>query len=525
MSHISVNTENGVSITVTPQAPTPVLVRRPGVQGIQGIQGIAATIAVGSVSTVDYSDPAAVANSGTPQNAVFDFFIPRGVPGVVQSIGAGSNVSVDSSDPANPVISATGTVTSVDVDVPTGFDVSGGPVTSSGTITITYATGYQGYTSSEASKLSGIEAGAEVNVKADWNAVSGDAEILNKPALGTAAAADTTDFATAAQGGLADTAVQPGDLATVATTGAAANVSYSNATSGLTATQVQAAIDELAASGGDVAGDTHAAASKTTPVDADELPLADSAASWGLKKLTWANLKATLAQSTATDTTAGKLLTVGAFGLGAQLNSTETNIDNYKVPGDWITPASGLTNLPSGWSSGRHVIKVSGGTGYAMQIMGQGGGSRLVAFRVWNGTDWSAWREIPGIETGTWTPSIEYAAQTLAPTYTSRQGNYIRMGKIVFASFAMIFSSKGAGGSTSLAGLPFVSRSGFQYSSNFFYSAWASVTGFPLMEVQSSAATARIYIPGATAVTSVTPTTHLTDTSQFYGTCVYEAAS
>jgi hypothetical protein len=38
----------------------------------------------------------------------------------------------------------------------------------------------------------------------------------------------------------------------------------------------------------------HAATSKTTPVDADELPLADSAASFGLKKLTWANLKATL---------------------------------------------------------------------------------------------------------------------------------------------------------------------------------------------------------------------------------------
>lgn len=41
---------------------------------------------------------------------------------------------------------------------------------------------------------------------------------------------------------------------------------------------------------GNVAGDTHAATSKGTPADADELPLADSAASFGLKKLTWANL-------------------------------------------------------------------------------------------------------------------------------------------------------------------------------------------------------------------------------------------
>jgi len=39
---------------------------------------------------------------------------------------------------------------------------------------------------------------------------------------------------------------------------------------------------------------THAAPSKTTPVDADEFPLVDSAASNLLARLTWANLKATL---------------------------------------------------------------------------------------------------------------------------------------------------------------------------------------------------------------------------------------
>jgi len=44
----------------------------------------------------------------------------------------------------------------------------------------------------------------------------------------------------------------------------------------------------------DVAGAVHAATGKTTPVDADELGLVDSAASNVLKKLTWANLKATL---------------------------------------------------------------------------------------------------------------------------------------------------------------------------------------------------------------------------------------
>jgi len=43
-----------------------------------------------------------------------------------------------------------------------------------------------------------------------------------------------------------------------------------------------------------LASTVHAATSKTTPVGADEVPLIDSAASNGLKKLTWANIKATL---------------------------------------------------------------------------------------------------------------------------------------------------------------------------------------------------------------------------------------
>ena len=39
------------------------------------------------------------------------------------------------------------------------------------------------YTTTEKNKLAGIAEGAEVNVNADWNAVSGDAQILNKPTI------------------------------------------------------------------------------------------------------------------------------------------------------------------------------------------------------------------------------------------------------------------------------------------------------------------------------------------------------
>ena len=42
------------------------------------------------------------------------------------------------------------------------------------------------FTDAEKTKLSGIAAGAEVNVNADWNATSGDAQILNKPTIPSA---------------------------------------------------------------------------------------------------------------------------------------------------------------------------------------------------------------------------------------------------------------------------------------------------------------------------------------------------
>ena len=74
------------------------------------------------------------------------------------------------------------------------------------------------YTTAEKNKLSNIEAGAQVNVKPNWNATDGDAaEILNKPTLGTMAAKNSvakTDLVSEVQSSLgkADTALQPGDI-------------------------------------------------------------------------------------------------------------------------------------------------------------------------------------------------------------------------------------------------------------------------------------------------------------------------
>ncbi len=66
----------------------------------------------------------------------------------------------------------------------------------------------------------------------DWTALSYPAgfsgaynDLSGKPTLGTAAATATTDYATATQGGTADSAVQPADLHTVATSGSYSDLS------------------------------------------------------------------------------------------------------------------------------------------------------------------------------------------------------------------------------------------------------------------------------------------------------------
>lgn len=106
------------------------------------------------------------------------------------------------------------------------------------------------------------------------------------------------------------------------------------------------------------AANIHAAPSKATPVDADELGLSDSAASWGLKKLTFANLKAWLSGlyvgKTGAQVIAGDL-TVPSLN-GGQLAGLRNKIINGKMEiaqrgTSFISPAS-LTYTLDRWVFG-----------------------------------------------------------------------------------------------------------------------------------------------------------------------------
>lgn len=74
--------------------------------------------------------------------------------------------------PTIPSIAGLASTTYVDDAVKNKVDKDGNKVLST-----------NDYTTTEKNKLAGIAAGAEVNVNADWNATSGDAQILNKPTL------------------------------------------------------------------------------------------------------------------------------------------------------------------------------------------------------------------------------------------------------------------------------------------------------------------------------------------------------
>lgn len=109
-----------------------------------------------------------------------------------------------------------------------------------------------------------------------------------------------------------------------------------------------------------IAPGTHAATSKATPVDADELPLVDSAASNVLKRLTWANLKATLKTYfdtlyAALDNSAWTAYTPTITSTGGTVTgATITTSGRYKQIGKtvFLQVSVTLTNIGSGSPTG-----------------------------------------------------------------------------------------------------------------------------------------------------------------------------
>jgi len=153
---------------------------------------------------------------------------------------------------------------------------------------------------------------------------------------------------------------------------------------------------DLAQLPADLAATITAATSKATPVDADELPLADSAASFGLKKLTWANLKATAktyfdtlyVALTGNQTVAGDKTFSGNTAMTGNLtvdtNTLFVDATNNRVGIGTTSPAAPLHVVASGNVS----IVVDSDSGQASQFQFRSGNvvKNIIGYDGANGT-------------------------------------------------------------------------------------------------------------------------------------------
>lgn len=127
-----------------------------------------------------------------------------------------------------------------------------------------------------------------------------------------------------------------------------------------------------AAAVGNVPVDTHAATAKAVPADADELALVDSAASFGLKKFTWANIKTALA------------LIFGSLNIAQTWTAAQRGTISTLTYGATVTPDFSLANLYTIALTGNFTLAnptnlVAGQSG-SIFITQDPTGSRLISY-------------------------------------------------------------------------------------------------------------------------------------------------
>ena len=151
-------TTETVSITVNPNLTTVNINEVVGVipQNLQEVTN------VGSTTTNSITANSFIKSGGTGTNILLD----NGSTVALSSVGGNTNLTPSQTSTNFTINSDTGT----DATIPLGDGTKAGATLND-------------YTTAEKNKLSGIATGAEVNVNADWNSVSGDSQILNKPTI------------------------------------------------------------------------------------------------------------------------------------------------------------------------------------------------------------------------------------------------------------------------------------------------------------------------------------------------------
>lgn len=161
--------------------------------------------------------------TGTASNVTGVVAIANGGTGASTATAALTALGAYPASNPNGYTSNTGTVTSVSGTAPI---VSSGGTTPVLSIDAATTSAAGSMSAADKAKLDGIAAGAEVNVNADWNAVSGDAEILNKPTLGTISNQNSNNVSITGGSitGITDLAIADGGTGSSSASGARVNL-------------------------------------------------------------------------------------------------------------------------------------------------------------------------------------------------------------------------------------------------------------------------------------------------------------
>ena len=169
---------------------------------------LSGTPSLGTISTQDASN---VSITGGSVSGITDLAVADGGTGASTAANGRINLLPSYTGNGNKVLSlnsgatdvewttnGAGTVTSVDMTVPTGLVVSGNPVTSSGTLAVTFASGYSIPTTTKQGEW---DTAYTDRLKWDGGATGLDAATgRTSLGLGTAATTASTDYAPAAKG-------------------------------------------------------------------------------------------------------------------------------------------------------------------------------------------------------------------------------------------------------------------------------------------------------------------------------------
>lgn len=307
---------------------------------------------------------------------------------------------------------------------------------------------------SDKTKLNGIAAGAEVNVNADWNAESGDAQILNKPTLATVATS----------GSYADLSNKP----TIPTVDV--NKKYvddklatkANVSNVYTKAEVDSKVSSVYRVKGSVA--SYANLPTVDVTIGDVYNVNDTGANYVATSTTptWDKLSETVdlsgyattaamnsALGNKVDKVSGKVLSTNDYTTAEKnkLAGVAANANNYSLPAATSSVLGGV-KTSTGITNSSGTISVTYGT--AAGTACQGNDSRLSNSRP--ASDVSAWAKASTKPTYTWTEITSKPSWigSSKPTYTASEvGALASGGTAVNASkVANSFIFKVAGGST-----------------------------------------------------------------------------